>query len=76
MSERFYLFYVGLYILFSLYLGFDAMIYALAALLIFEGVTNIALTTVLQKMRKVTLESGLVAFETKKRFISLHNTNF
>lgn len=68
MSERFYLFLVGLYILCALYMEMDMMIYGLSVLLVFEGLTDLRLTTVLQKMRKITYETGLVAFKTKLRF--------
>ena len=68
MSERFYLFLVGLYILCALYMEMDMMIYVLSVLLVFEGLTDLRLTTVLQKMRKITYETGLVAFKTKLRF--------
>ena len=68
MSERFYLFLVGLYILCALYMGMDMMIYGLSVLLVFEGLTDLRLTIGLQKMRKITYETGLVAFKTKLRF--------
>ena len=68
MSERFYLFFVGLYILCALYLEVDMMIFGLSVLLVFEGLTNLRLTTILQNMRKITYETGLVAFKTKLRF--------
>ena len=67
MSERFYLLIVGAYILLSLYLEIDLMIYLLSGFLLLEGLTNWRLTTVLQKLRKITLDSGLVAFKTKNR---------
>ena len=65
MSERFYLLIVGAYILLALYLEVDMMIYVLSGFLVFEGVTGWSLTTALQKVRKITLDSGLVAFKTK-----------
>lgn len=68
MSERFYLFLVGLYILCALYMEIDMMIYGLSVLLVFEGLTNLRLTTSLQTLRKITYETGLVAFNTKLRF--------
>ena len=67
MSERFYLLIVGAYILLSLYLEVDLMIYILSGVLMLEGLTNWRLTVVLQKLRKITLDSGLVAFKTKNR---------
>ena len=68
MSERFYLFLMGLFILCALYLEIDMMIYGLSVLLVFEGLTNLRLTTGLQKMRNITYDSGLLAFKTKTRF--------
>lgn len=68
MSERLYLLLVGIYLLFALYFEVDMMIYALSAFMVIEGLTNWRLTNVLQKMRHVTLDSGLVAFQTKNRF--------
>ena len=67
MSDRGYLFFIGLYILCSVYFEVDAMIYALIVLLIIEGLTGWSLPQYLQKIRKVTLDSGLVVFQTKNR---------
>lgn len=68
MSERLFLFLVGVFILLSLYLGSDVMIFGLCGLLFFEGVTDIRLTTLTQKLRKQSLESGLASFNTTQRF--------
>lgn len=68
MSERYYLFFLGLYILCALYIEVDMMIYVLSAFMIFEGLTSWRLTTALQQIRKITLEPGLVVFQTKQRF--------
>ena len=68
MSERLYLLIIGMIILISLYLEVDMMIYIVSGFLVFEGVTNWNLTTALQKLRKVKLDSGLVAFKTQERF--------
>lgn len=67
MSDRNYLFFIGLYILFSVYFDVDIMVYALCTLLLVEGITGWSLPLYLQKIRKVTLESGLVIFQTKNR---------
>lgn len=67
MSERLYLFLVGVYILISLYLEIDMMIYGLIILLAFEALTDIRLTTLLQKARGIKLDAGLVLFHTKPR---------
>ena len=68
MNDRAYLFFIGLYILCSVYFEVDLMIYGLSALLLIEGVTGWSLPLYLQKLRSITLESGLVVFQTKNRF--------
>lgn len=68
MSERLFLFLVGVYILIALYFGVDAMIYVLCVLLFLEGVTNARLTTLTQRLMHVTVPSGLVTFKTYQRF--------
>ncbi len=67
MSERAYLFLVGALILTALYFGQETIIFALCLWLIFEGLTNIRLTNVLQSMRHVQLPAGLTVFKTKQR---------
>ncbi len=68
MSERAYLFLVGALILVALYFELDIVIYGLCLWLLFEGLTNIRLTTLSQKLRKKTLQPGLAVFQTKQRF--------
>ena len=68
MSERSFLFLTGFYILCALYFEIDIMIYVLSAVLLFEGVTDWRMTTMLQKVRNQTLDSGLLAFQNKARF--------
>jgi len=68
MSERLFLFIVGAYILAALYLGIDIMIYLLTLWLIFEGVTNIRLTTISQNLMRQTVPAGLIVFQTQQRF--------
>jgi len=68
MSERMYMLVVGIFILVSLYIEIDYLIYGLAAWLLFEGLSDIRLTTLLQKARRVTLDSGLVQLELNRRF--------
>ena len=67
MSDRSYLFFIGLYILISAYFDSAIMIYALCTLLLIEGVTGWSLPAYFQKIRKLTLASGLVVFQTKNR---------
>jgi len=68
MSERVFLFIVGAYILISLYLGIDLMIYILSLWLLFEAITDIRLTTLSQKLMKKTVPAGLIVFQTHQRF--------
>ena len=68
MSERLYLFLVGVSILFALYFETEIVIYGLVVLLIFEAVTDIRITTLTQRIRHVSLDSGLFAFQSRKRF--------
>jgi hypothetical protein len=68
MSERIYMLAVGVLILASLYFDIDILIYVLAALLVFEGLTNIRLTTTLQRARHVSLDPGLVVLDLNNRF--------
>lgn len=67
MSERIYLFLVGVYILVALYLGIDLMIYALSLWLLIEGVTDIRLTRFSQKLLGRTVPAGLIVFRSKAR---------
>ncbi|MCK5395647.1 MAG: hypothetical protein KAJ32_06625 [Gammaproteobacteria bacterium] len=68
MSERFFLFIVGVYILTGLYFEVDMMIYLLSLWLVFEGVTNLRLTTFSQKFIGKTVPAGLTVFQTQQRF--------
>lgn len=68
MSERLYLFIVGVYILIALYFEVDVMIYLLCLLLVLEALTDIRLTTLSQRLRHVSVPAGLVSFQTHQRF--------
>jgi len=68
MNERTYLFIVGALILFALYFTRDRIIVGLCLWLLFEGITNIRLTTLLQKIRHKQIASGLTVFNTHQRF--------
>ncbi len=68
MSERVFLFVVGTFILLALYIEIDLIIYGLSLWLVFEGITNIRLTTVSQKLMNKTVPPGLTVFQTKQRF--------
>jgi hypothetical protein len=68
MSERIYLFLIGLTILIALYFEIEKAIYALCLFLIFEAITNLRLTTISQKLLKHNVDAGLAQFKTKMRF--------
>ena len=68
MSERLFLFVVGAFILTSLYIEIDLLIYLLCLWLVFEAITDIRLTTLSQKMINKTVPSGLTVFQTTQRF--------
>jgi len=68
MSERAFLFFVGAIILSALYFSIDLVIFGLCLWLLFEGMTNIRLTAVTQKIRHKKLETGLTQFKRKLRF--------
>lgn len=68
MSERLYLFLIGVVILFALYFDMDVLIYGLVVWLALEALTDIRLTTLIQRSRNVRLDTGLIAFRSRKRF--------
>lgn len=63
-----YLFLVGAAILAALYFEQTALVFGIAAWMAFEGLTNIRITTLLQKLRHKTLAPGLTVFKSKPRF--------
>jgi len=67
MNERTYLFIVGALILFALYFTQNRIIEGLSLWLLFEGITNIRLTTLLQKIRHKQISPGLAVFNTRRR---------
>lgn len=68
MSERLFLFAVGVFILISLYIEIDMMIYILCLALLFEAIMDIRLTTLSQKLMSRTVPAGLTVFQTQARF--------
>ena len=68
MTERMFLLLVGSYILVALYLENNYMIYGIAAYLVFEGVSGIRLTRLIQKARHVSLSNGMVDFNSNVRY--------
>ncbi|HEB82623.1 MAG TPA: hypothetical protein ENJ11_07160 [Gammaproteobacteria bacterium] len=68
MSERIFLFLVGAIILIALYFEIDIVIYALCLWLLFEGASNIRITTLSQKFLHKTVPPGLATFSSTPRF--------
>ena len=68
MTERMFLILVGIYILAALYLENNYLIYGIAAYLVFEGVSGIRLTRLIQKARHVSLSNGMVDFNSNVRY--------
>ncbi len=68
MSERLFLFAVGVFILISLYIEIDMMIYILCLWLLFEAIMDIRFTTLSQKLMSRTVPAGLTVFQTQARF--------
>lgn len=68
MSERLYLFFIGIYVLFGLYFEINLMIYVLSVWLLFEAITQIRLTTMSQKLIHKTVPAGLTVFQSTQRF--------
>ena len=68
MTERMFLLLVGSYILVALYLENNYLIYGIAAYLVFEGVSGIRSTRLIQKARHVSLSNGMVDFNSNVRY--------
>jgi hypothetical protein len=68
MSERFFLFLVGAYILIALYLEINSMIYLLSLWLLFEAITDIRLTNLSQQLIRKPLPAGLTVFQSHPRY--------
>ena len=68
MSDRIYLFLVGLSVLTALYLESNLMIYVLVVILILEGVSGFTLPRISQKIRKIQLEPGLLQYTKPPKF--------
>ena len=60
MSDRVYLFLVGLYMLVALYLELHLMVYLVVGMMLIEGITGWTLPLVIQKLRKTDIDSGLL----------------
>lgn len=68
MSERIFLFIVGATILLALYIEVDIIIYLLCGWLLFEGITDVRITTLSQKLFNKTVPAGLTVFQSQTRF--------
>ena len=68
MSDRIYLFFVGLTILTALYLESNLMIYMVAIIMFLEGLSGWTLPRITQTIRKVELEPCLLKLSKPPRF--------
>ncbi len=68
MNERVHLFVIGVFILTALYFDLTTLIYVLCLWLLFEGLTGILLTQILQKFISVKEPIGLTIFQSQQRF--------
>lgn len=68
MSGRIYLFVVGISILIALYFEMDIMIYIVALWLLFEGLTEIRLTTFFRKFLNKTAPEDVYVKQSSYRF--------
>jgi hypothetical protein len=68
MSDRIYLFLVGLSILTALYIESNVMVYALVIIILLEGVSGFTIPRLSQKIRNVQIESGLLQYGKAPRF--------
>lgn len=68
MSDRFYLFTVGSYILTALYLEINVMIYALVVVLLIESIFGFTIPLLTQKIRGVEVESRLLQYTKPGKF--------
>ena len=68
MSERIYLFLIGACILLALYLVDNDLMFCLSALLMFEGVSGVRLTKIIQRLRKVSLDPDMIVAGRNSRF--------
>lgn len=68
MSERFYIFIVGLILVSSLYLEQHLVIYGIAAWLMLESISNVRLPQLLQKARKIELSPDMRTPDKPHRF--------
>lgn len=67
MSDRLYLFLTGSSILTALYLELNIMIYALVLVLLIEGIFGCTIPLMVQKIRGVEIESGLLQYTKPAR---------
>lgn len=68
MSDRVYLFLVGLCMLVALYLESHIMIYIIVVVLFLEGISGWTLPVITQKITKSQLEPGLLQLAREPRF--------
>ena len=68
MTERAYLFFLGLCLLIVLYIESSVMLYGIVIFVFFEGVTGLSIPKLSQKIMHTQLESGLLHYDKEPRF--------
>jgi hypothetical protein len=68
MSERLYLFILGASILVALYMAYTQMVYGLSLVLVLEGVSGIRMTTMIQRLRDISLDHDMALTRMPPRF--------
>ena len=71
MSNRLYRLFVGLVLLIGLYLELPVLIYGLIAVVLFEGITNLRIPILINKIRSTSPENineGALSLPFKQRF--------
>lgn len=68
MSDRIYLFFVGLYLLTALYIESNIMIYVLVVIQLIEGMLGWTIPRITQQLRKMEIEPGLLQLAGAPKF--------
>ena len=68
MTERAYLFFLGLCLLLALYIESSAMLYGIVIFVFFEGVTSLSIPKLSQKLMHTQLDPGLLQYAKEPKF--------
>lgn len=68
MSERMYLFFLGIILLFGLYIDSDLIVYLIVAIMFVEGISGVTIPEITQKLRGISLDLGLLKLAKSPKF--------